>query len=201
MIPLRYLRAPAMVMLAFVLLIPGCKKKKPAVPAPAPQATAPTIVPEPEPEPVEPAMPEPSARGDAPPPDTTATAPAPKPKPRRRKPPTQVAKATPPPQPPAEQPSTTPPATQPAPQNAPPLSATIATESSQQQNEAEEMLTKTDANVRSVTRELNDEEKAMLRQIESFVQQARDALKVGDTVRAHNLAQKAHLLSTELAKR
>jgi hypothetical protein len=191
-----------MTMLALMLLFPGCKKKQPKIAEPPPQATAPTIEAEPEPQPVEPAMPEPAARGDAPPPE--ATAPPPKPKPRRRKPSAQIAKATPPAQP-ATEPAATAPAAQPAPAQpaaAPPLSATITTEGSQrQQNEAEEMLAKTDANVRSVTRELSEEEKAMLRQIESFVQQARDALKVGDTVRAHNLAQKAHLLSTELAKR
>lgn len=185
-------RLAALALLAALLALAAGCKKKPNVAQPPAQATAPVIILEPEPEPAEPALPEPSARGDAPPVTTAEeeAEPAAKPKPRRRRP-AQVAKTTPPPQPPASEPQ--PAEAQPA--------ATITAETGQQADSAEQLLAKTDANVRSVNRELNESEKAMLRQIESFVAQAREALKVGDAVRAQNLAQKAHLLSTELAKR
>ena len=41
----------------------------------------------------------------------------------------------------------------------------------------------------------------MVQHIRSYMQQARDASKDGDTERAYNLALKAHLLSDELIKR
>jgi outer membrane biosynthesis protein TonB len=65
----------------------------------------------------------------------------------------------------------------------------------------EQLLQSTDTNLRSISRSLNDNERAMIEQIRNYMAQARTASTDGDLTRANNLALKAHLLSDELVKR
>ncbi len=198
----------AAVLLASVLALGGCKKKKPAVP-PA-QAEAPTVTqPQPEAQPPAPVTSEPNRpQPEAPPAETTAPAaatPAPKPKPKPRR--STAVKKTPPPAPAPEKPAEKQPSrtvvteggAQPA---APQISASMPHDAAiHQRLTTAQLLEATDYNLRSVTRTLNADEKAMLQHIRSYMQQSRDATKDGDTERAYNLALKAHLLSDELIKR
>jgi len=200
---MRIARATAAgVLLVSMLALGGCKKKKP--PLPPPQAQAPTITqPEPQPE-VQPPAPVASEPNRPQPQEVqpeiaapeAATAPAAKPK----KPPT-ARKAAPPPEKPAEKPSRTvvneggsqPPAPQ--------LSASIPRDTAiHQKSNTAQLLEATDYNLKSITRQLSSDEKAMVEHIRSYMQQSRNATKEGDTERAYNLALKAHLLSDELVK-
>jgi len=65
----------------------------------------------------------------------------------------------------------------------------------------EQLLQSTDSNLRSITRSLSNDERAMVEQIRTYMAQARTASTDGDLTRANNLALKAHLLSDELVKR
>ena len=196
------------VLLVSMLALGGCKKKKPAVPPP--QAQAPTIAqPEPEAPPPVPAASEPNRpQPEAPPPETApVTTPAPAPKPKTK--PHHTAKKTIPPptvEKPAENPAEKQPSktvvtegsTQPA---TPQLSASMPHDKViHQKLNTNQLLEATDYNLKSISRTLNTDEQAMLQHIRSYMQQARDAAKDGDTERAYNLALKAHLLSDELAK-
>ena len=196
------------ILLASILALGGCKKKKSAVPPP--QAQAPAITqPEPEAQPPvpaasEPNRPQPEETQPETAPAVTAT-PAPKPKTKPR----HAAKKTVPP-PAVEKPAETPAEKQP--------SKTVVTEGGTQpatpqlsasmpHNQAidkklntNQLLEATDYNLKSITRALNADEQAMLQHIRSYMQQARDATRDGDTERAYNLALKAHLLSDELIK-
>ena len=190
-----------------MLALGGCKKKKPAVPPP--QAQAPTITqPQPEPQPPAPAASEPNRpepeqpeTATAPPPVTAVPA-KPKPKPR---PPVTAKKSPPPPPPSAEKPEKQPSKTvvpeggtqPPTPQLSP--GTPPGTAVNQKFNTAQ-LLESTDSNLKSISRQLNADEQAMVQHIRSYMQQARDATKEGDTERAYNLALKAHLLSGELVK-
>ena len=188
--------------LATVLGLSGCKKKKPALPPP--QAQAPTITPETQPpsQPpapaTEPNRPQPEATETpaAPPPTATTTKPAPKPKPRT---PAVTKKTAPPPAP--EKPSRTvvdQGGTQPAGAQ---LSASIPPdEAIHQKFTTEQLLQSTDSNLRAISRPLSADEQATMRQIRSFMQQSRDASKDGDSDLAYKLAWKAHLLADELVK-
>jgi hypothetical protein len=51
-----------------------------------------------------------------------------------------------------------------------------------------------------INRPLSPEEQAMVAQIKDYMTQAHKATDDSDTVRAHNLALKAYLLSDELVK-
>jgi outer membrane biosynthesis protein TonB len=191
------------ILLASMLALGGCKKKKPAVPPP--QAQAPAISQsEPEAQPPVPAASEPNR----PQPEATqpeiapaATAPAPKPKTKPR----HAAKKTVPPpaveKPAEKQPSktvVTEGGTQPA---TPQLSASMPHDKAiHQKLNTNQLLEATDYNLKSIARALNTDEQAMLQHIRSYMQQSRDAAKDGDTERAYNLALKAHLLSDELIK-
>jgi outer membrane biosynthesis protein TonB len=199
----------AAMLLASLLALGGCKKKKPAVPPP--QAQAPTIAqPEPEAPPPVPATSEPNRpQPEAPPPETApVTAPAPTPKPKT-KPHHTAKKNTPPPA--VEKPAENPAEKQPSktvvtegstPPTAPQLSASMPHEQAVHQKlNTNQLLEATDYNVKNITRALNADEQAMLQHIRSYMQQSRDATKEGDTERAYNLALKAHLLSDELIKR
>jgi hypothetical protein len=195
------------VLLASMLALGGCKKKKPAVPPP--QAQAPTVAqPEPEAQPPAPAASEPNrpepetAQPETEPAATTTPAPKPKTKPR------PANKTVPPPplEKPAEKPAEKQPSktvvteggTQPA---TPQLSASMPHEQAiHQKLNTNQLLEATDYNVKSISRALNADEQAMLQHIRSYMQQSRDAIKDGDTERAYNLALKAHLLSDELIK-
>jgi outer membrane biosynthesis protein TonB len=184
------------ILLASMLALGGCKKKKPAVPPP--QAQAPAISqPEPETQPPVPAASEPNRPQPEPTqpeiaPAATAT-PAPKPKTKPR----HTAKKTVPP-PAVEKPAETPAGTQPA---TPQLSASMPHDQAiHQKLNTNQLLEATDYNVKSISRALNADEQAMVQHIRSYMQQSRDAIKDGDTERAYNLALKAHLLSDELIK-
>jgi tRNA C32,U32 (ribose-2'-O)-methylase TrmJ len=72
---------------------------------------------------------------------------------------------------------------------------------SESRQNVEQLLQSTDSNLRSISRPLNDEERAMVEQIRNYMAQARVASTDGDLTRANNLALKAHLLSDELVKR
>lgn len=195
------------ILLAAMLALGGCKKKKPAVPPPEAQAPAITQ-PEPAAKPPVPAASEPNRPQPEPTqPETApaATAPAPKPK---TKPRNTAKKTVPPPaaEKPAETPAEKPPAktvvteggTQPA---TPQLSASMPRDKViHQKLDTNQLLEATDYNLKSISRTLNTEEQAMLQHIRSYMQQSRDATKEGDTERAYNLALKAHLLSDELIK-
>lgn len=74
-------------------------------------------------------------------------------------------------------------------------------QASHQRQNATQLLASTDGNLKRISgRQLNSNQQAMLDQIHSFMQQAKDAIKEGDLQRGHNLAMKAHLLSDELLK-
>ena len=64
----------------------------------------------------------------------------------------------------------------------------------------EELLQSTQANLNTINRPLSPEEQAMVAQIKDYMAQSRKATADSDTVRARNLALKAHLLSDELVK-
>ena len=192
------------VSLIAIILLAGCKKKKP--PIPPPQAQAPTIT-QPLPEQIPPATeppPEVQQPPTPPPPEEK-----PKPKPRRssrgRKPAEKPAeKPAPPPPPPSQQPPRTVVqeggTTQPQPQGE--LTASITHDSAQHQRmNTAQLLDSTEFNLKSISRALNADEQAMVSHIRSFEQQSRAATAEGDLERAYNLALKAHLLSDELIKR
>ncbi len=196
------------ILLASMLALGGCKKKKPAVPPP--QAQAPTISqPEPEVQPPVPATSEPNRpQPEAPPPEPApAATPAPAPKPKTK--PRHTAKKqvpAPPVEKPAENPAEKEPSktvvteggTQPA---TPQLSASMSHDQAiHQKLNTNQLLEATDYNLKSISRALSADEQAMLQHIRSYMQQSRDAAKDGDTERAYNLALKAHLLSDELIK-
>jgi outer membrane biosynthesis protein TonB len=196
----------ASILLASLLVLGGCKKKKPAVPPP--QAQAPTITqPEPEAQPApaasEPNRPQPETKEPEAAPATTAPpAPKPKTKPRptaKKPPPPPVEK---PPEKTESKPSKTvvpEGGTQPA---SPQLSPTMpGGQAIQQKQNTNQLLETTEYNLKNITRALNPDEQAMVQHIRSYMQQARDANRDGDTERAYNLALKAHLLCDELRKR
>ena len=64
----------------------------------------------------------------------------------------------------------------------------------------EQLLQTAESKLRKVTRQLSDGEQAMLRQVHNYIAQSRSATQDGDLERAYNLAMKANLLSSELAK-
>jgi len=200
----------AAVLLASLLLLGGCKKKKPAVPPP--QAQAPTITqPQPQPEapPPAPAASEPNRPQPETEPEATTAPPPPvvKPKPR---PPRHVAKPKPPapsPEKPADKTAEGKPPKTVVPEGSaqpvsPQLSPTISKDQAiHQKLNTNQLLEATDYNLKNITRTLTTEEQAVVQHIRSYVQQSRDATRDGDTERAYNLALKAHLLSDELIKR
>jgi hypothetical protein len=63
-----------------------------------------------------------------------------------------------------------------------------------------QLLQSTEENLRSITRNLTEDEHATVAQIRNFMAQSRVATTENDLVRAHNLALKAHLLSDELVR-
>ncbi len=62
-----------------------------------------------------------------------------------------------------------------------------------------QLLTKTGADLKQISgRQLNPNQQDTVKQIKSYMEQADKAAKDNDVQRAHNLAVKANLLSTEL---
>lgn len=64
----------------------------------------------------------------------------------------------------------------------------------------EQLLQAAQGNLNGINRPLSPEEQAMVSQIKDYMTQAHKATEDSDTVRAHNLALKAYLLSDELVK-
>jgi len=205
--------------LALALTANGCSwfhKRKPQTITP--QAQAPTVA-APSTEPVATATPPPAEPEPQPPaPASQTVTPKPKPKPRT----TRVKKTVIPA--PPETPEQTKPGdtragdTKTTAQAAPPpriviqeggaqsgngqLSAWMPhDEATDSQRTTQQLLDATDANLRGLRRALSADERSIVEQIRAYQQQAREAGKDGDLVRAHNLALKAHLLSDELVKR
>ena len=198
---------------AMMLSVSGCRKKKPAVPAP--QAQAPTI------ETPAPAQPE-TAPAPAPATSETTTttttpAPAPAPKPRRhvaKKPsagvPTQSNPAStvatngtnPTPPPGANPPNkvVVPDGSAPEPTNQ--ISTTMPPDKeSETKLNTERSLQNTEKNLKGITWAPSGDQRVMIDQIKTYINQSRSANTAGDVVRASNLAQKARLLCDELLKK
>ena len=192
--------------LCALLLFSGCKKKKPNLPPP--QAQAPTITTPPVQEP-----PAQTTTQQNPPatdtqptatntPPTTKTPPkhprphnppvAKKPPNGTEKPPQEVAKNTPPPRITIQDGGT----------NAPPgqISPGLNDEATHNQASADQLLASTETNLKNIKRQLSTDEQSIVTQIRDYMAQSRQATKDGDSVRARNLALKAHLLSDELVK-
>jgi len=195
---------------ALVLSLSGCpfKKKQPPVPQ---QGQAPTVQPEPAPAPppqpaetqIIPAPPEPEKT------ETVVEKPKPKKKPSAKKP-------APPPtatqgQQPSQAASGTPAPTEtskliiqegggPNAQGQLAAGAGLEESSPRSKQTTEQLLQSAQANLNSINRPLSPEEQAMVAQIKDYMAQSRKATKDSDTVRAHNLALKARLLSDELVK-
>jgi len=195
------------VLLASLLVLGGCKKKKPAVPPP--QSQAPTITqpqPQPESQPPVPATSEPNRPEPEKQPEATVTPPPPTPKPK----PKRVTKPKPPspaPEKPVDKTAENKPTktvvteggTQPT---SAPLSPAVPNEQAlHQKQNTSQLLESADYNLKNITRSLSADEQAIVQHIRSYMQQSRDATRDGDTERAYNLALKAHLLCDELMKR
>lgn len=186
------LRVVALLALPLCLFLAGCHKKKPAVPT---EANAPTVQPSTQP-----------ATTPVTPPETTTT----------------TTTSTPPPQPtspskPATNKKTAkrtdkkpPPPTNTAKnhtvvndagttENKVPQISAGTTDATLHPQTTAQLLDATDANLKNIHRTLTSDEQAMVQQIQDFAKQSREASAQGDTVRAYNLALKAHLLSDELA--
>lgn len=71
----------------------------------------------------------------------------------------------------------------------------------QQQRATDQLNAATDQNLKQIDgRRLSTNQQDMVSQIRQFREQSKTAAAAGDLDRAHNLAQKAHLLSVELVK-
>jgi len=180
-----------------MLTLSGCEfRRKPKIPV---QATAPTTMPQPEgPKPVTPEpVQQPTVVDTTPVQQTTASETKPKPKPRR------VARKIVPAEP-ATAPTTPGPqtATQggPKPAEAPvQITAELPRSAAMRQNTGQ-LLDATENNLKKLNRQLSDNEQATVRQIRTYIVQAKAAVNDGDLERAYNLATKANLLSNELVK-
>lgn len=71
----------------------------------------------------------------------------------------------------------------------------------QQKEETSRMIDATENALKGLTRPLNDEEKSMKGQVQSYLRQSRKATSDGDFERAFNLAKKARLLADALVKK
>jgi hypothetical protein len=173
----------------------GCElRRKPKIPV---QATAPTTLPQPEgPKPVTPEpVQQPTVVDTTPMPEQTASESKPKAKPRR------VARKVVPAEPaPATTTSTPPQSGQQKPAEAPvQITAELPRSAAMRQNTGQ-LLDATENNLKKLTRQLSDNEQATVRQIRTYILQAKAAVNDGDLERAYNLANKANLLSNELVK-
>jgi len=191
-----------------MLLIFGCHKKKPPVPAQEPPPTISTTTPEQTTPPTtqEPQNPQPTQEQ---PQTTTNDKPAEKPSPRHVKRPPVAPKKLPEPEKPAT--------TEVAKNNPPPSPPRIviqdgssgtngsgkvagANDAAQSQATTQQLIDSTENNLRNLKRTLSAEEQTTVKQINDYLKQSKDAVKDGDLSRAHNLALKARLLSDELVK-
>jgi hypothetical protein len=200
-----------------LLFTEACTKKRPSLPQQA-QQQAPTIaeaLPDEIPEKTEP-----------PPPPTPSRAETEQPKKQQKKPAKSTTKKTTPPAsttvaatPPAA--TAQPPAQAPPPQNtqtvasvrpphngstadpAPEMTVAAAISSkdaNKQKEDTAHMVEATENALKTLTRQLNDEEKGMRTQVETYLQQSRKATTDGDYERAFYLAKKAQVLAEALVK-
>jgi hypothetical protein len=191
-----------------LLFVEACNKKKPVLAAHPPAPTIAEELPDAIPEnPDEAPAPVVAEKKDEPPPVKT--------KPSKKAPRTTAKKTTPPqvstPAPvvtsPAPTPSTQtvaslrPPSHNPA-SEAPPDTAIAAAMPSEvitrQKENTAQIVDATENSLKNLSRPLNDEEKGMKTQIQSYLQQSRKATTDGDFERAYNLAKKAQLLADAL---
>jgi hypothetical protein len=190
-------KAGLALLLASALTLSGCKKKPPSSITRLPQAPPP-VPSQPAPEPPVSELPPVNDNVEAAESAPTATSPAmSKPRSVRR-----PARQTPAPAPTESQP---PARTAVEEGSAAEPSPTISARMPQDQaantrQQTAHLLDQTEANLRKLTRELNEPEKAMVQQIRTYVADSRAATAAGDLVRAQTLALKAHLLSQELVK-
>jgi hypothetical protein len=197
------LRKLVTLLLVFGLLfVEACNRKKPVLPPPAHAPTIAVELPDAIPENPDEVAPTPVAK------EEPAEAPPVKTKPKKTT--RTAAKKTPPPAtaPAAtQQPTTTnsnqtvaslrPPA---APDTA--IAAAMPSEAiNRQKEETAQIVDTTENNLKNLSRSLNDDEKAMKTQIQSYLQQSRKATTDGDFERAFNLAKKAQLLADALIKK
>jgi len=196
------LRKLVTLLLVFGLLfVEACTKKKPVLPSHAPAPTIAVDLPEEIPENPTDEQPASVAQEKPPEPPPVKT----KPKKTTR----STAKKSPPP-------ASTSPAASPAVTNSnqtvaslrppsPPDTAIAAAMPSaainRQKEDTAQIVDATENNLKNLSRSLNDEEKAMKTQIQSYLQQSRKATTDGDFERAFNLAKKAQLLADALIKK
>jgi hypothetical protein len=74
-------------------------------------------------------------------------------------------------------------------------------DSVQQKLDTVQLINSTEGTLRGITRQLSNDEQAMVQHIRAFINQSQTATKEGDLDRAFLLAQKARQLSDELAKK
>ena len=88
-------------------------------------------------------------------------------------------------------------------ENSSQISPGIGDQQAQHQREVtDQLLATTGANLKRVSgKQLTSAQQSMLDQINSYVHQSKAASDAGDTSRAHTLANKAQLLSSELARK
>jgi len=170
-----------------LLVLGGCKKKRPQVPPP--QANAPTITTIPQPKQPEP-LPPPALPPSAP----TATQPS-KPKSQPRK---KAAKKT-PPKPESNKTNST--VREGGSESPGQLSTAQPKDASAQRQNTAQLLAAADSNLRSLDRSLSADEQSMVQQVRAYMNQSKHAEADGDAERAYNLALKARLLSDALVKR
>lgn len=73
-------------------------------------------------------------------------------------------------------------------------------EASEELNSTSQLLASADAKLKQIAnRQLDDAQQDTVRQIKSYMEQARTAAKNGEVQRAYTLANKANLLSADLA--
>lgn len=194
---------------ALVVSLSGCPFKKHQPPIPQ-QGQAPTVQPEPVPPPVVETPPEPQPV--PPPPETPpekAEDKTPKKKPSPKKPATPATASQQANQPAASAPPPAPAKTSKliiqegnSPNSEGQLAAGVGLNdsSARAKQTTDQLLQAAQGNLNGINRPLSPEEQAMVAQIKDYMTQARKATDDSDTVRAHNLALKAYLLSDELVK-
>ena len=198
-----------------LLFTEACTKKRPSLPQQAQQApTVAEALPDEIPEKTEPPPPPPQlSRNETEQPKKQQKKPA-KSTTKKTTPPASTTVAATPPAAPAQPPAQTPPAqnaqtvaslrpphTNPEPAPEMTVAAAISSDKAKQQKEdTAHMVEATENALKTLTRQLNDEEKNMRTQVETFLQQSRKATTEGDYERAFNLAKKAQVLVEALVK-
>jgi hypothetical protein len=186
-------------LLAALLVLSGCARKKPVLVVPQEQPPVPTATPTPTPdskaesdktEPAaQPAVAEKTEKTD------TTTATATNNKPRRphgviKKPSPALKAENNPPEP----------RTTPEPRSTPAPIAPVVSQgqANRDHSSTDQLLQNTEANLNGIKRQLSKDEEAMVAQIRNYMNQSRQASKDNDPARARTLALKANLLSNEL---